>query len=154
MLFAFWKPFSGLPPVQWEVYLGGQGQHQDFPSSASPSFILSPECVLWGGGAACWETPPAGNPGRGPPLLLGIWGKLRDTPPPPTEGPLDSAFGMLEPEKPRMKERLEGCVFTAFGWRAAWAGAGAQPGGWGCGVEGSGQRGSLSAAHPLAVPSL
>ena len=52
-----------------------------------------------------------------------IWGKLR-APPPPTEGPLDSAFEMLEPEEPRMKERLEGCAFTAFGRRAARVGAG------------------------------
>ena len=104
-----------------------------------PSFILSPECVLWGEGEAAgeasrgerqvrwgaerWETLPPGNPRRGPPLLPGIWGKLR-APPPPTEGPLDSAFEMLAPEEPRMKERLEGCAFTAFGRRAARVGAG------------------------------
>ena len=103
-----------------------------------PSFILSPQCVLWGEGEAAgeanrgerhvrwgaerWETLPPGNPRRGPPLLPGIWGKLRPTAP---EGPLDSAFEMLEPEEPRMKERLEGCAFTAFGRRAARAGAGA-----------------------------
>ena len=62
-----------------------------------PSFILSPQCVLWGEGEAAgeanrgerhvrwgaerWETLPPGNPRRGPPLLPGIWGKLRPNPP-------------------------------------------------------------------------
>lgn len=107
------------------------------------------------GGLSAGETLPAGNP-RGPHPSSPESGEAEGTPPPPTEGPLDSAFEMLEPKKPRMKEGLEHCVFTAFGWRAAWAGGRAQPGGWGCGVEGSGPAGSLSPSPPShsPVPSL
>lgn len=73
-------------------------------------------------------------------------------PPAPTEGPLDSAFEMLEPKKPRMKEGLERCLYCL--WLEGSLGGGRGParrmGVWGGGL---GPAGSLSAAtsHCLSL---
>ena len=70
-----------------------------------------------------WKS--AGSPGP-----LGIAGGAHPSPQEfggrraPPKRPLDSAFEMPEPAEPRMKDRLRGCAFTAFGGRAAAAGKG------------------------------